>query len=465
MDVVNFDVLLGQIPNVTFADDFSTNTVADYAQSTNNPAAELLFDSANQRGYVQTADNVALIIARPFDDVTDAGVFSFDFDPIALYPLGAVLYVRLVEDADNYYQIRNTDGYGPGQIEKVVGGVVVATQPFGGEFSIGQSYTLTFTFSPDDFVVGGFGSDVSVSDAAGTAIDVQSFEIEFAQMDGYIANIHLSAYLALPAPQVSINQPAQGATLAADSVRVTFNTIAEAGAFDELQVSLDGNAPISLSMTETEYTFAGVANGAHTVSVQMLLADTPLANVEAQDSVAFDVNVMPIAPTAEAGSNQNVVQGETVNLSAAGSSDADGSLVSYLWQQTSGSANLVFDSASAAPSFTAPMVTGGSEQYTFELTVTDDDGRTGTDTVTISVRSGQMSFADDFAVNSVGQYTQTANNPVAQLLFDSGGQRGLLQTADNGGLIISRPLEGGADWGAFRLRFGPLALDSTGGLL
>ena len=449
---------------VSFSDDFSANSVAQYSQSPTNPVAELIFDSATQRGFVQTADNVALIISRPFGVSTDTGVFTMDFSPTALYPRGAILNLRLVQDANNYYEIRNTDGYGAGDIDKVVGGTVVASQPFTGEFSIGQNYTLTLTFSPDDFVVGGFGPDVSAPDSAGTSINVQSFEIEFTQLDGFIDNINLSAEIPLPVPQVSINQPAQGATLASDSVLVTFNTIAEAGAFDEIEVQLDSGTPVSLSAMDTQYTFANVANGAHTITVQMLLAGTALANVEAQDSVNFNVNVVPLAPTAEAGPNQNVVQGDAVNLSSAGSSD-DGTIVSYFWRQTSGSENLVFNAASAAPSFTAPNVSGSSEQYTFELTVTDNDGLTGQDTVTITVRSGQISFADDFSANSVAQYAQAPTNPVASLSFDGASQRGFMQTADNVALTISRPFGVSTDTGVFTMDFSPTALYPSGAIL
>ncbi len=93
--------------------------------------------------------------------------------------------------------------------------------------------------------------------------------------------------------------------------------------------------------------------------------------------------VANIAPTANAGADQTVTELTTVTLTAAASSDSDGSIASYAWSQTSGTTVTLSDMAVANPTFTAPDI-AGSEVLTFSVTVTDDDGETATDTVTIT---------------------------------------------------------------------------------
>jgi len=90
-------------------------------------------------------------------------------------------------------------------------------------------------------------------------------------------------------------------------------------------------------------------------------------------------------PVADAGSNQNVSEFDSVTLDGSNSSDPDGSIVSYLWTQTNGTAVVLSNSHSAKPTFTAPDVGSSGETLTFQLTVTDDDGLQDTDTISVNV--------------------------------------------------------------------------------
>ena len=91
-------------------------------------------------------------------------------------------------------------------------------------------------------------------------------------------------------------------------------------------------------------------------------------------------------PSAHAGSDQKVNEGATVELDASASKDSDGSIKSYLWQQVDSSDYRVDLSATniAQPSFTAPEVATDTELI-FQLTVTDNLGKSSTATVTITV--------------------------------------------------------------------------------
>ncbi len=90
-------------------------------------------------------------------------------------------------------------------------------------------------------------------------------------------------------------------------------------------------------------------------------------------------------PTANAGSDQTVNEGDTVNLHGSGS-DPDGTVQSYSWTQTAGTSVTLSGASSATPSFTAPDVGADGETLTFALTVTDNDGGTSTaDNVDVTV--------------------------------------------------------------------------------
>jgi len=90
-----------------------------------------------------------------------------------------------------------------------------------------------------------------------------------------------------------------------------------------------------------------------------------------------------VAPTANAGIDQSVNEEVVVTLTGTGS-DSDGSVSSYLWSQVTGTTISLADSSNASTTFTAPTLTA-STTLTFELTVTDDDGSTGKDTVDIVI--------------------------------------------------------------------------------
>lgn len=89
-------------------------------------------------------------------------------------------------------------------------------------------------------------------------------------------------------------------------------------------------------------------------------------------------------PTANAGPDQsNVEPYTTVTLSGAASADPDGTVASYVWSQTAGPA-VTLSGSGASRTFTAPGTLAGVS-LTFQLTVTDNSGATGTDTVQVAV--------------------------------------------------------------------------------
>ena len=102
----------------------------------------------------------------------------------------------------------------------------------------------------------------------------------------------------------------------------------------------------------------------------------------ARDSVNVIVTAVPNSlPTADAGPDQTVDDRVVVTLAGSGS-DSDGTIASYLWEQTAGTTVTLNDNTVDRPTFTSPE---SADILTFRLTVTDDEGGTGTDTVHITV--------------------------------------------------------------------------------
>ncbi|HIP52503.1 MAG TPA: DUF1080 domain-containing protein [Chromatiales bacterium] len=92
-------------------------------------------------------------------------------------------------------------------------------------------------------------------------------------------------------------------------------------------------------------------------------------------------------PVANAGPDQNAAVNTTVTLDGSGSSDSDGTIAQYLWTQIVNPGDptvTLSDSSAVSPTFTAPSVQN-QVSLVFELQVTDNDGATDTDQVTITV--------------------------------------------------------------------------------
>jgi len=108
----------------------------------------------------------------------------------------------------------------------------------------------------------------------------------------------------------------------------------------------------------------------------------------AEDSDDVVITVLPPGsinqpPTADAGSDQLGVLGSTITLIGSGS-DSDGSIASYTWIQVDGPAaslTTVSQSTTSFILFGTPCLTS----MTFQLTVTDDDGASDTDLVTVAL--------------------------------------------------------------------------------
>lgn len=129
-------------------------------------------------------------------------------------------------------------------------------------------------------------------------------------------------------------------------------------------------------------------------SFEFSLTITDNAGQSSSTSCIVNVTWKNMPPVASAGDDQEVNAGDMVQLDSSASTDADGEIVSYFWEQVEGIDVEEFDSTSATPSFTAPY-SEIDEVLVFNVTVTDHEGLKSVDTVEVTVRQSGSGSGDN----------------------------------------------------------------------
>ena len=128
-----------------------------------------------------------------------------------------------------------------------------------------------------------------------------------------------------------------------------------------------------------------------------------------------NVTIAKSGPIAVAGPDQIVKEGSTVTLNGSQSVDPDGIILSYSWRQIPTNHIITLNGANTPVwSFTAPKVSSDTT-FTFELTVTDNNGTTNNRTVNVLVKHSP-STSDQLApppsiAGVVPPQTPLTNNP------------------------------------------------------
>ncbi|MCE7862665.1 MAG: tandem-95 repeat protein [Bacteroidetes bacterium CHB5] len=173
-------------------------------------------------------------------------------------------------------------------------------------------------------------------------------------------------------PDKSINLPTSSTTLPGSG------TDADGTVTTYLWEKVSGPTATLANMNTNILSVSGLTAGVYVFRLTV----TDNAGATASDLVTLTVIDSNQAPVANAGGNVTVtLPTSSTNLIGSGS-DADGSVASYAWTQVSGPSTATLTNATN-PTVTVSNLLQGS--YVFRLTVTDDDGATGTATATVTV--------------------------------------------------------------------------------
>jgi lysophospholipase L1-like esterase len=186
-----------------------------------------------------------------------------------------------------------------------------------------------------------------------------------------------------------------GATVRLDGSH-SFDPDGSVGAYSWAQLS--GPAVVLSGSASPQASFTAPLPAAGGAELVFKLTVTDNRGATAADTLAVRVNLPPVA---DAGADQRAESGATVLLDGTHSLDPDGTISAYLWAQTSGPAVVLSGGASPQASFTAPAVSAAAA-LTFELTVTDNSGRSSRDTSTVTVAPGADPGAPDGGSGSSG---------------------------------------------------------------
>ena len=141
------------------------------------------------------------------------------------------------------------------------------------------------------------------------------------------------------------------------------------------------------------FTAPTVTSGSVTLTFRLTVTDNQ--GLTSSDTCQVRVDALPNqAPVANAGANQTVVSQSHVTLNGSGSRDPEGQPLTYHWVQTSGTGVSLSNANTVQPGFDAPSVSSHSVSLAFELTVTDSQDLSSSDTCIILVNPAQTADND-----------------------------------------------------------------------
>jgi hypothetical protein len=212
------------------------------------------------------------------------------------------------------------------------------------------------------------------------------FELRVSDESGHPAK-DVTKVTVLPVNSPPVVDAGEGATVDAGDV-VTLSGSASDGDDDPLTFLWSQTAGTGVSLsTETELVteFTAPKVPVDTTFTFQLIANDGLADSEPSTVDVVVVGEISKKITAYAGRDQTVEESSSVTLFGSGKDPLKHKLF-YSWRQVSGEEVALSATDLAKPSFDAPEVGNGeTKTLVFELTVSDDEGRSASDRVSITV--------------------------------------------------------------------------------
>src|SRR5579871_4831036 len=222
----------------------------------------------------------------------------------------------------------------------------------------------------NNLVQGTYSFKLTVTDNGGaSASDTVTVIVNAAVNKPPVANAGTSQTITLPTSTASLNGSA------------SYDPDGTIASYSWKELSGPSTATITGAKTATP-TVSGLVAGQYTFQLTVTDNSGATATASVKITVTAPVNQ---PPTANAGSNQTITLPlDSVTLNGSASSDPDGTIVTYSWTQLSGPSGSTIVNNTSSVTIARNLVVG---TYTYVLTVTDNTGLTGSDTVNITVNA------------------------------------------------------------------------------
>ncbi len=257
----------------------------------------------------------------------------------------------------------------------------------------GQTGTLDYILVSDE--LNAKVNDVTVWNINSDEADALDYNLDFGKEASYFDGTTATRYSDHDPVIVGFNLESPNQAPVADAG--TAQTVTEGATVTlDASASTDDAAVTAFSWTQVSgpaVTLTGADTATPTFTAPEVDAETVLVfEVTVSDAegetatamVAVTVNDVPNqAPVADAGADQTVDEESTVTLAGSGTDPEAGELT-FEWDQVSGPSVSLSGADTATASFTAPSLTS-DQDLVFELTVTDAQGLSSTDQVTVTV--------------------------------------------------------------------------------
>ncbi|MEO8110612.1 MAG: Ig-like domain-containing protein [Ginsengibacter sp.] len=256
------------------------------------------------------------------------------------------------------------------------------------------------TTTVKNLVQGTYNFELKVTDNSGASgVDTIQILVNPPANIPPVANAGLDQVITLPANVVSL--AGSGGDADGSIVAYAWRKISGSSSYNIVNPS----SPVT--------DISGLIGG--TYSFELKVTDN--SGATAKDTVQVTVNLAPnITPVVDAGSDQMLVLPKNRAVLDGAAGDPDGSVVSYLWKEIAGPPSASIGNANSASTVVSNLTQG---DYLFELSVTDDLGGVGKDTVQITVVASTLPL-------KLLSFTGKVQNDFINLFWETTNERNVL---------------------------------------